>query len=178
MRVTFHILLHGSVRSHCIGDITPLATDPLCQQHQQTHFLCYLKLFKCVTLISGARAAVTSLHDLNRCSEIGPSVSIDGQPSVPSGISFSKRHWDLYGTEEKYVASCHVEDRSVSPVVTICTASLTFSNSMFWPHSVFMCFVWIWEQTAIISLYSINWLVFITEIWPFTAQWSLYVPPV
>ena len=23
-----------------------------------------------------------------------------------------------------------------------------------------MCFVWIWEQTAIISLYSINWLVF------------------
>jgi hypothetical protein len=24
-------------------------------------------------------------------------------------------------------------------------------------------FVWIWEQTAIISLYSINWLVFITE---------------
>jgi hypothetical protein len=26
-----------------------------------------------------------------------------------------------------------------------------------------MCFVWIWEQTAIISPYSINWLVFITE---------------
>jgi hypothetical protein len=50
-------------------------------------------------------------------------------------------------------------------VVTICTASLTFSNSTFCPQSVFMCFVWIWEQTAIISLYSINWLVFITEIW-------------
>ena len=48
-------------------------------------------------------------------------------------------------------------------MVTICTASLTFSNSAFCPHSVFMCFVWIWEQTAIISLYSINWLVFITE---------------
>jgi hypothetical protein len=26
-----------------------------------------------------------------------------------------------------------------------------------------MCFVWIWKQTAIISLYSINWLVCITE---------------
>ena len=26
-----------------------------------------------------------------------------------------------------------------------------------------MCFVWLSEQTAIISLYSINWLVFITE---------------
>ena len=29
--------------------------------------------------------------------------------------------------------------------------------------AVFMSFVWIWEQTAIISLYSINWLVCITE---------------
>jgi hypothetical protein len=28
---------------------------------------------------------------------------------------------------------------------------------------VFICFVWIWEQKAIISLYCINWLVFITE---------------
>jgi hypothetical protein len=26
-----------------------------------------------------------------------------------------------------------------------------------------MCFVWIWEQTAIISLYNINWLVFVNE---------------
>jgi hypothetical protein len=29
---------------------------------------------------------------------------------------------------------------------------------------VFVCFVWISEQTAIISLYSINWLVFIAEM--------------
>ena len=48
-------------------------------------------------------------------------------------------------------------------MVTICTTSLTFSNSTFCPHSVFMCFVWIWEQTAIISLYSINLLVCIIE---------------
>ena len=26
-----------------------------------------------------------------------------------------------------------------------------------------MCFVWIWEQTAIISLYNINWLICVTE---------------
>ena len=32
-------------------------------------------------------------------------------------------------------------------------------HSTFCPHSAFMCFVWISEQTAIISLYSINWLV-------------------
>jgi hypothetical protein len=48
-------------------------------------------------------------------------------------------------------------------VVTIRTASLTFNNSTFYPHSVFMCFVWMSEQTAIISLYNINWLVFVTE---------------
>jgi len=41
-------------------------------------------------------------------------------------------------------------------VVTIDTTSLTFSNSTFCPHSVFMCFVWISEQTAIISLCNIN----------------------
>jgi hypothetical protein len=40
---------------------------------------------------------------------------------------------------------------------------LTFTNATFCPHSVFMCFVWISEQTAIISVYSVNWLVFITE---------------
>jgi hypothetical protein len=40
---------------------------------------------------------------------------------------------------------------------------LTCNNSTFCPHSVFMCFVWVWEQTAIISLYNINWLVCITE---------------
>jgi hypothetical protein len=49
-------------------------------------------------------------------------------------------------------------------VVTICTASLTLINSTFCPHSVFMCLVWISEQTAIISLYNINWLVCITEM--------------
>jgi len=40
---------------------------------------------------------------------------------------------------------------------------LTFDISTFCPHSVYMCFVWIWEQTAIISLCSINWLVCITK---------------
>jgi hypothetical protein len=31
-------------------------------------------------------------------------------------------------------------------------------------YTVCMCFLWIWEQTAIISLYNINWLVFITHL--------------
>ena len=31
-------------------------------------------------------------------------------------------------------------------------------------HTVFMCFVFIWEQTATCATYSINWLVFVTEM--------------
>jgi len=31
-------------------------------------------------------------------------------------------------------------------------------------HTVFMCFVFIWEQTATCATYNINWLVFITEM--------------
>ena len=46
--------------------------------------------------------------------------------------------------------------------IWVCTASLTFTILRS-AHTVFMCSVWIWEQTAIISLYSINWLVCITE---------------
>jgi hypothetical protein len=42
-----------------------------------------------------------------------------------------------------------------SPMVTVCTTSLTYSTSTFCPHSLFMCFVLIWEQTAIISLFSV-----------------------
>ena len=33
-------------------------------------------------------------------------------------------------------------------------------------HRVIMCFEWIWEQTAIIFLYSINWLCFIIDFQP------------
>jgi len=47
--------------------------------------------------------------------------------------------------------------------VTMCTANLNFTILRSAHTAVFMCFVWISEQTAIISLYSINWLVCITE---------------
>ena len=56
-----------------------------------------------------------------------------------------------------------------SAVVTICTTSLTFNISTFCPHSVFLCLAWISKLRAIIPLYNLNWLVFITEIEFFTA---------
>ena len=70
-------------------------------------------------------------------------------------VTICTAQWSLYVPH-----SGHYMYRTV---VTICTTSLTFTNSTFCPHSVVMCFVWISEQTAIISLYNINWLVCITE---------------
>ena len=42
--------------------------------------------------------------------------------------------------------------------------SLILKNLTLWPHSVFMCFVWISEWRAIIFLYSTNWFVFVIEM--------------
>ena len=44
-------------------------------------------------------------------------------------------------------------------VVTIYTSNLTFNNSTFCPQSVFMYFLWIWEQTAVSSHFSTNWFI-------------------
>jgi len=42
----------------------------------------------------------------------------------------------------------------------VCTTATTARSA----HTVFMCFVFIWEQTATCATYSINWLGFITEM--------------
>jgi hypothetical protein len=54
-----------------------------------------------------------------------------------------------------------------------CFKGLTFKKPISRPHSLCVCFVWISEQTAIISLYSINRLVFIKETGLFTARYGL-----
>jgi hypothetical protein len=77
-----------------------------------------------------------------------------GQYMYRTVVNICTAQWSLYVQH-----SGHYMYRIV---VTICTTSLTFNNSTFCPHTVFMCFVWISEQTAIISLYNINRLVFIT----------------
>ena len=73
---------------------------------------------------------------------------LDGIIFQRTVVTICTAQWSLYVPH-----SGHYMYRTV---VTICTTSLTFSSSPFRPHSVFMCLVWISEQTAIISLYSIN----------------------
>jgi len=41
---------------------------------------------------------------------------------------------------------------------------LTFNNCTLCPHCIYVFFLFIWEQTATCATYSINWLVFITEM--------------
>jgi hypothetical protein len=72
-------------------------------------------------------------------------------------ISLYSINWPVFTAEMESVY-CAVWTGSLY------TTSLTFSNSTFCPHTVFMCFVSIWEETAIISLYNINWLVFTAEM--------------
>ena len=52
------------------------------------------------------------------------------------------------------------------------SSGLVFKNSTFCPHSASVSFVWISEQTAIISLHSTDWLVFITETKSKTVQYE------
>jgi len=61
-------------------------------------------------------------------------------------VTICTAQWSLYVPH-----SCHYMYRTA---VTTSTTSLTFNNSTFCPHSAFICFVWISEQTAIISLYN------------------------
>jgi hypothetical protein len=51
------------------------------------------------------------------------------------------------------------------PHLTKCiyTSSFNIKKILCSAHKAFTCFVWIWEQTAIISLYSINFSVFVTQ---------------
>jgi len=49
-------------------------------------------------------------------------------------------------------------------VVTICTTMFNILQFYVLPTQCIMCFMWISEQTAIISLYSINWPVCVTEM--------------
>ena len=81
----------------------------------------------------------------------------------------AERHIRYHLAELHFLITCHLMIRAgvestaelcnfpfILQVYSLRTASLTFTNSMFYPHAVFMCFVWISEQTAIISLYNIN----------------------
>ena len=66
-----------------------------------------------------------------------------GRYMYRTAVTICTPQWSLFVPHSGHYLCC--------TAVTICTASLTFNNSTFCPHTVFMCFVFISEQTAIIS---------------------------
>jgi hypothetical protein len=72
---------------------------------------------------------------------------------------------EIYALLRYYAGSCGTILPRFRDHVSVPSSTLRFSskNSTFCPHSVFMYSIRIPEQTAIISLYSINWLVSVTE---------------
>jgi hypothetical protein len=50
----------------------------------------------------------------------------------------------------------------LKPICYVMHQQVRHSTTKFCPHCI--CFVFIWEQTAACATYSINWLVFITEM--------------
>ena len=51
----------------------------------------------------------------------------------------------------------------LQPMTCFMYQQLFHSEILCSPYNAYMCFAWIWEQTMVISLYSINLSVFITE---------------
>jgi hypothetical protein len=87
-----------------------------------------------------------------------------GRPPLTSDVRFQAQITHFHPPSYQFITpDSRVWPNLFSPLVTICTASITFNNSTFCPRSIFMCFVWISEETAIISQYDINWLVCITD---------------
>ena len=58
---------------------------------------------------------------------------------------------------------CATRFNLLKPKTYIMYRQLYNSEIMCSAHNTFMCFVWVWEQTAIISLYTINLSVFKIE---------------
>jgi hypothetical protein len=57
-------------------------------------------------------------------------------------------HWSLLPfCTETYCPVAMTFNPTHHCTVSDCTTSLTFCNSTFYPHRVFVCFIWIWEQT-------------------------------
>ena len=72
-------------------------------------------------------------------------------------------NWLVFITEMESVYSA-VRTGSLNKAVCASSLKVNIATTVRSVHTVFMCFVIIWEQTATCATYCINWLVFITEM--------------
>jgi len=71
--------------------------------------------------------------------------------------------WLVFITEMKSVYSA-VRTGCLNKAVCASFLKVNIATIVRSAHTVFMCFVFIWEQTTTCATYSIKWLVFITEM--------------
>jgi len=69
-----------------------------------------------------------------------------------SSVVFCLTFFFLFVSNKNGMSHCYIEHFKAWWFLYV-PPGLTFTNSAFCPHTVFMCFVSISEQTAIISLY-------------------------
>ena len=85
-------------------------------------------------------------------------------------------NWSVFITQIKSVYSA-VRTGSLNRAVCAWALKVNIETTVRSAHTVFMCFVFIWEQTATCVTYSINWLVFITamkSVYSAVRTWSLH----
>ena len=144
--------LYSTPLSHCIGFDTGRTCD----------FSCNIKRVCAIEFSSVGLRAIVADVTLSTQQDNGRSFAIPA--CYGRNITARRKTSVCVRNSQRWNSTLHNTVVTIfTAVVTICTTSLTFNNPTFCSHSVFMCFVWISEQTAIISLYSINWLVCITE---------------
>jgi hypothetical protein len=132
--------LRDSQNAYLLGEITTTAISELFQP-SRVHFLVH----------------IASLGYEHSNSPLGGTLK-HGDTRVPTKdtLAFNTVTISRYNNKKTFTKNDVVQmvlnrfkcQRLIAPSST--------HNSTFRPHSVFMCFVWISEQTAIISLYSIN----------------------
>ena len=91
-----------------------------------------------------------------------------------NGINIKRIEWDLYSTDTKCsYAAINISSKAktetlkyfkpLKPTGHYMYHHVYHSQILPLAHTVYLCSVWISEQTAIISLYIINWPIFTTE---------------
>ena len=88
-----------------------------------------------------------------------------------SNVMSSSLLCDIYCDTVEQLAISHMQNRYFSWSINLPKPTGHVMHQQFniqqlypLPHTVFMCFVFIWEQTATCATYSINWLVFIIQM--------------
>ena len=133
----------------------------------QNAFWFSLQLLSATFLILRSIEGNTNIMYTYRCSGTVPLFLADFNETWFFSKDFRKKI--KYRISRKFLqweAKCSMRTDGRTDMTKLTVAFRNFANapknSTFCPHSVFMCFVRISEQTAIIFLYSINWLVCIT----------------